>query len=84
MPETSSLKSLDTDLWKRWYIGHRLWLIFGPIYSGHLFRLIVGRFPLSEASIQGASVIFKIILAVDRICEGYLARSIENGLVLDL
>ena len=51
---------------------------------GDIFRLINRVIPLSEASIQDIRVIFKTILAGDRICEGYLARSIENGLVLDI
>ena len=49
-----------------------------------IFRLINRVIPLSEAGIQDIRVIFKTILAGDRICEGYLARTIENGLVLDI
>lgn len=54
--------------------------------SDYIFRFINRRIPLSEASIQDIRVIFKTILAGERLTMGggYIASSIDNGLVLDL
>jgi len=51
-----------------------------------IFRFINRRIPLSEASIQDIRAIFKTILAGERLTMGggYIASSIDNGLVLDL
>ncbi|MFA5559857.1 MAG: DUF6508 domain-containing protein [Methanofastidiosum sp.] len=54
--------------------------------SDYIFKFINRRIPLSEASIQDIRAIFKTILAGERLTMGggYIASSIENGLVLDL
>ncbi len=51
-----------------------------------IFRFINRRIPLSEVSIQDVRAIFKTILAGERLTMGggYIASSIDNGLVLDL
>lgn len=54
--------------------------------SDYIFKFINRRISLSEASIQDIRAIFKTILAGERLTMGggYIASSIDNGLVLDL